>query len=130
MKISRHREPSGLVVTRFGGRHTYEDANAALLELREMTGESPSVYEIVVHDDDLTIDLSRAEVEALKSDVISTFSSYQRGGLAFVANVDVVFGLCRQLEFMMENARIAISVFRSEELARQWIEEIRSIEIP
>lgn len=127
MIISRYRESSGLVVTHFGSRHTYDDAINALNELIEMTKGSPEIYEIVIHEDDITIDVSDTQIVSLQEKVLSTFQNYQKGALAFVADIDLVFGLCRQLEIMMENADIAISVFRSEELARKWIKEIQTI---
>jgi hypothetical protein len=59
--------------------------------------------------------------------VISTFETSERGALAVVAKNDMVFALTRMLSTTIENERIAISVFRSEELARKWIQEIRTI---
>ena len=53
MKISRYREPTGLILTHFGSRHTYDDAVNALNELTEITKGSSRIYEIVIHEDDL-----------------------------------------------------------------------------
>jgi hypothetical protein len=128
MKISRQQEPSGLVLTRFGGNHSYEDATNALTELVQMTEESGQVFEIVVHQDDFTIDLEDEQIINLREKVRSAFNSYKKGGLAFVSNKDLVFGFCRQLGLMMENENIAIAVFRTEELAREWIKEIQVIQ--
>ncbi len=128
MKISRYREPSGLILTHFGGRHTYDDAINALEELNQMTEGSSVIYEIVVHDDDIKIEVSEEQITSLRGKVRRAFLKYTKGALAFVANSDFVFGLCRQLELMMDNANIVVSVFRSEELARRWIKEIQSIQ--
>ena len=127
MKISRYREPSGLILTHFGNRHTYDDAIQALNELVDLTRGSSEIYEIVIHEDDLSIDVSETQITSIRDKVKSTFINYKKGALAFVANTDFIFGLCRQLEIMMDNANIAVSVFRSEELARQWIKEMQSI---
>ncbi len=127
MKISRYREPSGLILTHFGHLHTYDDAINALSELNEMTKGSSEVYEIVIHEDDFKIAVEKKQINSIRSKVQSTFQQYEKGALAFVANVDLIFGLCRQLEIMMENDGIAVSVFRSEELARKWIKEIQSM---
>jgi hypothetical protein len=59
--------------------------------------------------------------------VISTFEHFERGALAVVANSDYIFGLTRMLTATVENELIAISVFRSEALARKWIQEIREL---
>ena len=127
MKISRYREPSGLILTHFGKRHTYDDAIGALTEITEMTEGSSEIYEIIIHDDDFSIDVSEDSLKSLPGKVQSTFGTYARGALAFVANIDLVFGLCRQLEMLMENAAIQVAVFRSEALARSWIAEIQSL---
>ena len=92
-----------------------------------MTQGSSEIYEIVIHEDDLSIDVNDTQIISIRDKVKSTFVNYKKGALAFVANTDFIFGLCRQLEIMMENVNIAVSVFRSEELARQWIKEMQSI---
>ena len=127
MKISRYREPSGLILTHFGNRHTYEDAVGALDELTEMTKGSTVVYEIVIHEDDFTIDVKNDQIEAIRNKVYSTFQQYNKGALAFVSNIELVFGLCHQLQIMMKNENVVVSVFRTEGLARQWIKEIKSV---
>ena len=128
MKISRQQEPSGLVLTRFGGNHSTEDALDALTELVQMTEKSGQVYEIVVHEDDFTIDLGDEQIIDIRERVRLAFTNYKKGGLAFVSNKDLIFGLCRQLGLMMDNENIAVAVFRTEELARKWIEEIQSLQ--
>ena len=127
MKISRYREPSGLILTHFGSRHTYEDAIGALSELSEINKGSPEIYEIVIHEEDLLIDVSREKIEELKERVKEAFRSYRKGAVAFVAKKDLIFGMCRQLELIMDNEKIAIAVFRTEQLAREWIKEIQHI---
>ena len=49
MKIARTMELSGLVVTQFGGKHTYEDAVDALVELEAMHRGRTEIYEIVIN---------------------------------------------------------------------------------
>ena len=114
-------------MTHFGNLHTYDDAINALSELNEMTKGSSEVYEIVIHEDDFKIDVDKNQIKSIRSKVKSTFQHYNKGALAFVANTDLIFGLCRQLEIMMDNDRIAVSVFRSEKLARKWIKEIQAM---
>ena len=127
MKISRDVEPTGLIVTHFGSRHTYDDAIDALNELVEITRGSSEVYEIIIHEHDLEIDVSDKHITELRGKVKSTFNEYTKGALAFVASADYIFGLCRQLQMMIENECIAASVFRTEELARKWITEMQSM---
>jgi hypothetical protein len=115
-------------LTHFGHLHTYDDAINALDELLEMTKESSEVYEIVIHEDDFKISVDKNQIDSIRSKVQSTFQQYKHGALAFVANIDLIFGLCRQLEIMMENDGIAVSAFRSEELARKWIKEMQTMQ--
>lgn len=128
MKISREMESAGLVVTHFGGKHTYDDAIDALNEIQELHREKKDIYEIVIHSDDMKTHLSSEEISRLRENVIKTFSDFDKGAIAFVCNQDLIFGLCRQLEIMMDNEKIAISVFRSEDLARKWIDEIKAVQ--
>lgn len=127
MKKQRQIEKDGLIVTNFGGLHTYKDAEEALIELLEINKDKKQIYEIVVNDDDLKLEFTREEEQLLVGMVKSTFQEFERGALAIVASHDFVFGLSRVLEITIENERIAVSVFRSEDLARKWIQEIRSM---
>jgi hypothetical protein len=52
----RRREKDKLIVTHFGGRHTYHDALAALVGLLELNAGNDHIYEIVINDDDLQLD--------------------------------------------------------------------------
>jgi len=127
MKKYRELEKDGLIVTHFGGIHTFNHAEEALDELLELKAESESIYEIVINDDDLQLDFNKQEQQALIGKVESIYNEFNQGALAVVANNDFVFGLSRMLELSIQNERIAISVFRSEELARKWIQEIRDL---
>lgn len=127
MKKQRHIEKDGLIVTLFGGPHTYEDAKEALNELLKINKGKKAIYEIVINDDDITLDVSRKEEQLVVDNVKSTFEKFEHGALAIVANYDFVFGLSRVLAATIENERIVVSVFRSEDLARKWIQEIREM---
>ena len=127
MKIKRQVENDGLIITHFGGLYTYRDAFEALSELFELNKGRRSIYEIVINDDDIKLDFSRAEEQSLIKKVESTYTQFDIGALAVVASSDLVFGLSRMLEISIHNEFIAISVFRSETLARKWIQEIREL---
>ncbi len=127
MKKQRQIEETGLIITHFGGLHTYNDAEEALDALLEINKGKKHIYEIVINDDDIKLDFSRVEEKFLIEKVKSTFSNFERGALAIVASYDFVFGMSRLLEISIENEQIAVAVFRSEELARKWIQEIRTM---
>lgn len=127
MKVKRIIENNGLIVTYFGGKHTYKDATAALDELLLINAANRSIYEIVVNSDDIELTFSKKERELLSVEVGKVFSKFDRGALAVVANRDLVFGYSRMLQVAIANAKIAVSVFRSETLARKWIHELMEL---
>jgi len=125
MATHRIKEEDGLIVTRFSGKHTFRDASLALDELLVLnTGES-EIFELVINSEDIEIAFTRVEEKLIAEKTEDAFSQFESGGLAIVAKTDLVFGLSRVLQSSIDNERIAIAVFRSEELARKWIEEVR-----
>ena len=127
MKLKRHKEKDNLIITHFGGRHTYDDAIEALNELIEINKGSKDIYELVINSDDIELDFTQSEVWLLADKMKSIFQNFERGASAVVANTDFIFGMCRMLQTMIDNDRIAVSAFRTEELARKWIQEIRTL---
>ncbi len=127
MKISRQIKNDNVIVTRFGRLHTYQDAAEALEELLEINSGNDSIYEIVINDDDIKLQFTKEEEQLLIKKVESVYSKFLFGALAIVAAADFVFGMSRFLENFIENERIAITVFRTEAVARDWIEEIKEL---
>ncbi len=127
MKLKRHIEKDKLIITEFGGRHTYDDAIDALDELIDINKGNKEIYEIVINSDDIELDFTQRQVSLLSDKIKSVFQNFERGASAVVANKDFIFGMCRMLQAMIDNDRIAVSAFRTEELARLWIQEIRSL---
>jgi len=123
----RYIEKDGLIITNFGGMHTYADAVEALNELLEINKGKNQIYEIVLNDDDIKISFSVEEEKMIAEKVRTTFEKFELGALAVVATQDFVFGISRILATTIENERIAVSVFGSEELARKWIQEMREM---
>ena len=125
MAISRKKEEDGLIVTLFSGTHTYNDAVQALDDLLLINRDEHEIFELVINSRDIELVFSRSEEKLIAEKIEETFSHFESGGLAIVAKTDLVFGLSRVLQSSIENERIAVAVFRSEELARRWIEEVR-----
>ncbi len=125
MAISRKKEEDGLIITLFSGKHTYNDAVQALDDLLLMKRDEHEIFELVINCKDVELVFSRAEEKLIVEKIQETFSHFESGGLAIVAKTDLVFGLSRVLQSSIEKERIAVAVFRSEELARRWIEEVR-----
>lgn len=127
MKKQRIIEKDGLIVTHFCGLHTYKDAKEALDELTEINKGKKQIYEIVINADDIELDFSPAEEQLISNDVNSTLEKFERGALAVVTSHDFVFGLTRMLDNETENKHIEVSVFRTEDAARKWIQELRAM---
>lgn len=125
MATHRIKEEDGLIVTSFSGKHTYGDASLALDSLLELTVGESEIYEVVINSKDIDLAFSRQEEKLIAEKTEEIFSKFESGGLAIVAKTDLVFGLSRVLQSSIDNERITIAVFRSEELARKWIEEVR-----
>ena len=128
MKKQRWVEKDGLIVTSFGGLHRYKDADAAIREVVELNKDRKQLYELVINDDDLDLDISNEEGRMLIELIKSTYKNFERCVMAVVATKDDVFGMSRMLELSIGNERMAVSVFRSEALARSWIQEMRATE--
>ena len=124
MKKQRRVEKDGLIVTHFGGLHTYADAEEALDELLELNKGKKEIYEIVINEDDIELQFSTTEEQLIAKKVNSTFEMFERGALAVVAGSDYVFGMTRMLDDDTDDNHIAVSVFRSEDSARNWIKNI------
>lgn len=127
MLKNRIVEEDGLIVTRFSGTHTYKDAVQALDAILAINRGHSEIYEIVINEDDLRLEFIEEELKLLNARVVSTFGNFERGGLAVVSNIDFIFGMTRMLESTVKNESIAIAVFRTEKLAREWILEIRGL---
>ncbi|UCE79554.1 MAG: hypothetical protein JSV13_02680 [Nitrospiraceae bacterium] len=92
----RRVEKDSLIVTHFGGRHTYHDALTALRGLLELNAGNKHIYEIVINDD-LKLYCTEQEEKMITSKIISTFGQFERGALSVVSNSNYVFGLTRML---------------------------------
>ena len=127
MKLKRQIEEDNLIITHLGGHHTYDHAIAALDELLELNKGSKEIYEIVINSDDLEIEFTQEQISLLAGKLRSVFQNFEKGASAVVANSDYVFGMSRMVQSMVDNDRIAVAAFRTEKLARLWIQEMRTL---
>lgn len=127
MKKQRRVEKDGLIVTHFGGLHTYADAKEALDELLRINKGKKEIYEIVINEDDIELQFSTTEEQLISQKVNSTFEKFERGALAVVAGSDYVFGMTRMVDNDTEENHIAVSVFRTEDSARKWIQNLMAV---
>ena len=125
MPHSRFVDTDGILITTLSGV-------VNLKELIELEWGLPSyirdesIYELVLHSDDVKVVIERDESAASSNTLKSTIKGLRKGAIAFVSDRDYIFALCRQLEMRVDNELIKIHVFHTEEPARKWLYEMRS----
>jgi hypothetical protein len=128
MAHSRSVDADGMLITVLSGVVTLEELMELEKELPRYMHEG-SIYELVLHSDDIEISINRYKANSSAKTVKEVMKGIRKGAIAFVSDRDYIFGLCRRMEMLVENERIKISVFRSEETARKWLHEMRSFKI-
>lgn len=119
MGYNRSMEKNGLLVNRGTGIIDSSAVMVSLMQMKDHFGDD--VRELVIHDGDVTLDLPSQDIESLTHTFQMVFRNKKRAVVAFVADSNLLFGLCRQLQMRMEDKDVIVSVFRSEEPAREWI---------
>jgi hypothetical protein len=125
MAHSRYVDTDGNLVTTIFGNVTPDEIKG--LE-DELTGYicNGEVYELVIHKEGVRINLNSKDTTASADNVRKVMREIKKAAIAFVSDENFIFGLCRQLQIRSENDFIQICVFRTEETARKWLNEMRS----
>lgn len=129
MPHSRFVDANGILTT------TVQKA-VTLKEINELIGgmhnyiQDDALFEIVIHADDIQLNMNRSESEQSADALRNALKSIQRGAIAFVSSKDFVYGICRQLQMRVENDFFQISVFRTEATARAWLMEMKASNPP
>ena len=123
MPYSRSVDSNGFLITTLQGVVTLKEAIELADDLHNHI-KNGEFFELVLHADDVKIALDPNEAEISASTLMGVLKTVKRGGMAFVSNKDVVYGLCRQLQTRAENAFFQLCVFRTEDTARAWLHEM------
>ncbi len=125
MAHKRHIDQDGNLVTVVFG-------DVILDELKDLQDElanyqkNGELYELVIHKKGIRMNISSQDAKASADNVQKNMRNLKKAAIAFVSDEDFVFGLCRQLQIRSENEFIQMCVFRTEDTARQWLNEMRS----
>lgn len=124
METKRVVEENGLIVTRFSGVQSFQDAVDAISELTEIN-KYRGIYEIVIHED-LILGFEKENELEIAAKLKETFDMFDYGALAIVSDDDFVFAMSRMVSAYID-LHIEVGVFRSESSARKWMEMKMSI---
>ena len=123
MSYSRSILDSGIISTIVHGQMDLQMSLASLTELSNMTKDN-KLYELVVHERGSSINVGFNEAGQLVALAQKIFSGLDEGAIAFVADDDMIFALCRQLQMQVSNEKVQLTVFRNKSTALQWLEEL------
>ena len=84
------------------------------------------IYELVIHKPGTMMNLDMDDANESADNIRKVMRDINRGAIAFVSDEDLVFGLCRQLQIRVGNDFVQMCVFRSEETALIWLNEMKS----
>ena len=126
MPHSRHVDPDGIVITRFTGSVTLDELIEIQNELVNYARDG-EIYELVIHPDDILLIQNPDESVISADNVLKITKKLKKGAIAFVADNDFIYGVCRQLQMRVENEYFQLSVFRTEETALRWLNEIKTL---
>ena len=125
MPHSRLIDANGVLITTLQGVVTIREIAELVAETHNYINDG-EILELVLHSDDVEIALSGIESVIAADTLKNSLKMVRRGAMAFVSNKDFVYGICRQLQMRVENEFLQICVFRTEETARAWLNEMQS----
>lgn len=126
MPITRKFEGENLVVTVLSGQVSHYELQQSLDELPKIAPNLYEWFELVVCDHDLQVETSNKMNKIIFNMAVHVFNKFEKATISVVCPTDKAFRLARRLETNIVNEKIDVSVFRTEETARKWIDEIRS----
>lgn len=125
MPHDRHVDSHGVVITRLTGVVTLNESIEIQNELGNYVRDE-EIYELVIHPDNSKIVQNTNESIISSDNVQKVLKKFKKGAIAFVADNDYIYGICRQLQMRVDNEHIQLCVFRTEETALKWLYEIKS----
>ena len=125
MPHSRHIDDDGNLVTIISGAVNIGE----IVELQNDLlnhAHNGEIYELIIHQYGVNMNLNSQDAVTSADNLKKNMKNITKGALAFVSDEDFVFGLCRQLQIRVENDYVQMCVFRTEDTARTWLNEMRS----
>lgn len=125
MGTIQRRKREGFIETRVSGVVSASSALDSIAELAQLVGGG-SLYELVLHDDHAVLDIDYASGQLVAERGRAFLDTVRDGAIAFVAQDDVSYGRCRQLQIRLGEMRVEVEVFRRTEEARAWLDAMRA----
>jgi hypothetical protein len=122
---SRYVDTDGNLVTIIFGNVTLDEIKGLQDELTGYLNNG-ELYELVIHKEGVKMNLNSLDAIDSADNLRKIMRVIKKAALAFVSDENFVFGLCRQLQIRSENDFSQICVFRTEDTARKWLNEMRS----
>jgi hypothetical protein len=125
MPHSRFVDSDGILITTLSGVVT-------LNEFVHLENDLPNyikdgcIYELVIHSDDVEVPIGMNDSNNSAKTLKIVMNGLRNGAIAFVSKRDYIFGLCRRMQMLVDNELVQINVFRNEETARKWLNEMKS----
>ena len=126
MSHTRHVDTDGNLVTNISGVVNIDEIVGLQNDLCNYV-RNGAIYELIIHDHGVSMNLDSKDAVTSADNLKRVMQKITKGALAFVSDEDFVFGLCRQLQIRVDNDFIQMCVFRTEDTARTWLNEMRSL---
>lgn len=111
--------------TRVSGVVSPEEALVAIAEAHDQV-QDRAWYELVQHDEHALLDIDYVSGVEVVAQARVFLDSLREGAIAIVAEPDLSYGRCRQIQMRLESSAIAFEVFRKADEARVWLDEQRA----
>ena len=127
MPIIRIIEDEKLVITLLSGRVSHQELLHSFDELSKISPNLSELYELVINTHDLKVETSIQMSQELIDKAAQVFNKFKRVAVSVVCPTDLAFGFARYFGMSLVNEKIDVAAFRTEDAARRWIDEMRSL---
>ena len=129
MPITRKIEDKNLIVTIQNDRVSHHTIMQAFDELPKITPNLSEMYELVIITDNIKSDLTNERNQKVIDKAARVYKNFKSAAISIVCPTGFSFRFAKQFADSNVNEKVNVSVFRTEESARKWIDEIRSFHI-
>jgi hypothetical protein len=129
MPITRKIEDKNLIVTVQNDRVSHHAIMQAFDELPKITPNLSEMYELVIITDNIKSDLTNERNQKVIDKAARVYKNFKSATISIVCPTGFSFRFAKQFVDSIVNEKVDVSVFRTEESARKWIDEIRSFHI-
>ena len=125
MPHSRFVDSDGILITTISGVVTFNELIQLEYDLTSYIKDA-CIYEMAIHSDDVELSIGVNDSNNSAKTLKVVMNGLRNGAIAFVSKRDYIFGLCRRMQMLIDNEFVQINVFRNEETAHKWLNEMKS----